>query len=424
MPDVTSPRTGKQARSRRDRRAGASGERSRETANRERARGATSGERARAPSTPGRASQQPAAAADAAPPGLRYVNDGQPGIARRRAGRGFYYVAPDGRRVSDADTLTRIRALAIPPAWTEVWICPLAHGHLQATGRDARGRKQYRYHARWVSQRGEAKFSRMAAFGRALTRIRRQVGRDLRRAPLSREHVLATIVLLLERTLIRVGNEEYARSNGSFGLTTLRDRHARVNGTKVQFELRAKSGVKQAVEVVDRVLARNVKRCRDLPGQTLFQYVGEDGTPQRIDSADVNDYLRAITGEDFTAKDFRTWAGTVLAAHALCRAPAASDIRRPASRQSRSTPARRASHASRAAIERVRKRDVVAAINEVSSRLGNTPAVCRKYYVHPVVLQRYMDGITVRAASPARTPRSCARLSAEEWAVLRFVEHH
>src|SRR5215470_5909186 len=256
-------------------------------------------------------------ARDANRAGLHYTRDDRPGIRRRRAGRGFTYRDDDRGRVTDRATLERIRALAIPPAWTDVWICRDPDGHLQATGRDARGRKQYRYHARWRRRRDAGKFGRMAAFGRALPRIRAACDADLRRPGLPREKVLAAVVRLLELTLIRVGNEEYARLDRSFGLTTLRDRHARVEGSRIRFRFRGKSGRRHEVGLRDRRLARLVRRCQELPGQELFQYEGDDGAIHDVGSGDVNDYLREISGEDFTAKDFRTWAGTVLAFRAL-----------------------------------------------------------------------------------------------------------
>ncbi|HZS08786.1 MAG TPA: DNA topoisomerase IB [Blastocatellia bacterium] len=299
--------------------------------------------------------------------GLRYVNDTSPGILRRRAGKGFSYIGVDGKPLRDADELARIRALAIPPAWTGVWICPSPHGHIQATGRDAKGRKQYRYHARWRAVRDETKYDRMIAFGHALPRIRERTESDLVLPGLPREKVLATVVRLLERTLIRVGNEEYARANRSFGLTTLRDQHVRVKGSTLRFEFRGKSGVRHTIDLNDRRLARIVRRCQELPGQELFQYLDEAGEPQSIGSAEVNDYLREITGEDFTAKDFRTWAGTVFAALALQESEDFDS-------------------------EAEAKRNVVRAIESVAARLGNTVAVCRKSYVHPVVIELYTEG--------------------------------
>jgi len=298
--------------------------------------------------------------------GLRYVSDAAPGIARRRAGTGFHYVGPDGSAVRE-ETLARIRRLAIPPAWQDVWICPRDDGHLQATGRDARGRKQYRYHPRWREVRDETKYERMIAFGKALPRIRRQVSRDLRRSGLPREKVLAAVVRLLERTFIRIGNEEYARQNESFGLTTLRDRQVRVRGARLAFSFRGKSGVRHEVALTDRRLARIVQHMQDLPGEELFQYVDDAGESRAIGSADVNDYLRAIGGEGFTSKDFRTWAGTLLCARALAR------LETPAS-------------------QTAARREIVQAVTGTAQALRNTPAVCRKCYVHPAVLETYAAG--------------------------------
>lgn len=299
---------------------------------------------------------------------LTHVNDHATAGIRRlgKPGR-FRYVAPNGRTMTKAAELSRIKALVIPPAWRDVWICPDPRGHLQATGRDARGRKQYRYHPKWRKIRDEVKYGKLPAFARALTKIRRRTALDLRKPGLSREKVLAAVVRLLEKTLIRVGNEEYVRQNHSFGLTTMRDQHARINGSKVHFAFRGKSGVKHAVDFEDRRLARIVKACRDLPGYELFQYVDEEGDHHVIDSSDVNAYLRSITGDDFTAKDFRTWAGTVLAAQALAAC-------KPCQSKTES------------------KRNVVRAIEQVASRLGNTKAVCRKCYIHPAILEAYAAG--------------------------------
>jgi len=299
--------------------------------------------------------------------GLRHVRDDAPGIRRVRSGAGFRYVGPDGRPLRDAHTLGRIRALAIPPAWTRVWICPSPDGHIQATGRDARGRKQYRYHARWREVRDETKYGRTLAFIRALPAIRRRVDADLALPGLPREKVLAAMVRLLERTFVRVGNEEYARENGSFGLTTLRDRHVRVAGDRVRLRFRGKSGKEHSIELADERLARIVRRCRDLPGYELFRYFDEDGEARAIDAADVNDYLRAASGAEYTAKDFRTWAGTMLAALALRAEP------RPESAPGA-------------------KRSLAQALESVAERLGNTPAICRKCYVHPAVLDCYLEG--------------------------------
>ena len=308
---------------------------------------------------------EPVASARAA--GLRYVSDDSPGIARRRSGKAFRYLHADGTAVRDPATLGRIRALAIPPAWTDVWICERDDGHLQATGRDARGRKQYRYHRRWREVRDDTKYGRMVAFAKALPRIRRRVRRDLALPGLPREKVLATIVRLLERTRIRVGNEEYARENDSFGLTTLRERQVKVRGAKLKFRFRGKSGVQHDIELTDPRLASIVRRMQDLPGQELFQYIDENGEARGIESADVNAYLKEIAEDDFTSKDFRTWAGTVLAARALQAL----------------TPFESVAEG---------KRNVVQAIEAVAKKLGNTKAVCRKCYVHPAILDTYLEG--------------------------------
>jgi DNA topoisomerase-1 len=299
--------------------------------------------------------------------GLRHIFDERtPGIRRLgRPGR-FRYVRPGGRKISAVE-LARIKSLVIPPAWTQVWICPDPNGHLQATGRDARGRKQYRYHRRFRQMRDDVKYSRLPAFAQALRRIRRRTAADVRKRGLSREKVLAAAVQLLEKTLIRIGNEEYARANGSVGLTTMRDRHATIRGGSVRFEFRGKSGVTHAVDLHDARLARIVKACRDLPGYELFQYVDEQGGRQTICSEDVNAYLREISGDDFTAKDFRTWSGTVLASQALARLAA---FKSPTEA----------------------KRNVMQAVSCVAARLGNTKAVCRKAYIHPTILAAYMDG--------------------------------
>jgi DNA topoisomerase I len=330
--------------------------------------------------------------------GLTYVTEGRPGIIRRRVGRGFVYLDAEGRRIRDRQTRARIRALAIPPAWREVWICASPHGHIQAIGRDARGRKQYRYHARWRETRDEAKYERMLAFARALPRIRARVRADLARPGLPRAKVLATVVRLLETTLIRIGNEEYARANGSFGLTTLRARHVAVRGTSVRFHFRGKGGKEHVVDVRDPRLARIVRRCQELPGQELFQYVDADGKRQSVDSADVNDYLREIAGEEFTAKDFRTWAGTVLAALALAAMPGFASAREA-------------------------RRSVTRAIESVAARLGNTPAISRRCYVHPAVIDAYLHGATLTGvAHDARADTSPrVTLTRTEAALLRLL---
>jgi len=307
--------------------------------------------------------------------GLRYVSDRRAGITRRRAGRGWSYRAPDGTLVRDAKSLARIRALAIPPAWLDVWISPVVSGHIQATGRDARGRKQYRYHPRWRHVRDEAKYDRTIAFAEALPAIRERVAADMGLRGLPRDKVLATIVRLLETTFIRVGNAEYARENRSFGLTTLRDGHAVIDGSEVRFKFRGKSGKDHKVGIQDRRLATIVRRCQELPGQELFQYIDEDGSIQDVTSTDVNEYLRQVTGQGFTAKDFRTWAGTVLAAQAL-----------------------QALEGTAGGTEREMRSNVVRAVEQVAQSLGNTPTVCRQCYVHPAIIDAYLDGAMVRTA--------------------------
>ena len=311
---------------------------------------------------------------------------------------GFGYFDPAGSRITDDNELARIRKLAIPPAWTDVWICPSPKGHLQATGRDARGRKQYRYHPRWRAVRDETKYDRVVAFGEALPRIRARTERDLDRPGLPREKVLAAVVQLLARTLIRVGNDEYARANQSFGLTTLRDRHVDVNGSHVRFEFRGKSGKVHTIGLRSRRLSAVVRRCRDLPGYELFQYVDGGGDRQVVDSADVNEYLREVAGDDFTAKDFRTWAGTVLAVRALLALPAAA------------SPAQS-------------KKNTVQAVQAVAGVLGNTASVCRKCYVHPAVFDAYEDGSLVETLGPLEED-PLARvddLQPDERRVLRFL---
>src|SRR5881396_1348584 len=323
--------------------------------------------------------------------GLRYVSDLSPGIRRKRAGKGFMYRTGEGRTVDDRDTIRRIKGLAVPPAWTDVWICPNPHGHLQATGRDARGRKQYRYHLRWREVRDAVKYDRMVAFAAALPEIRERTDRDLERPGMPFEKVLAAIVRLLEETRIRVGNEEYRKENGSFGLTTLRNRHAEVIGADVHFSFRGKSGKLHRVDLQDRRLARIVKRCLEIPGQELFQFLDESGEAKPIDSADVNAYLRDISGEDFTAKDFRTWIGTVLAAKALAEVATFT------------------SHADA-------KRKIARAVESVAKRLGNTKAVCRKCYIHPAIVEAYLDGATIATLKVRVSRLTNARggLNAEE----------
>lgn len=332
--------------------------------------------------------------------GLRYVSDERPGIRRQRRGDGFTYIDAKGETVTDETTLARIKSLVIPPAWEQVWICPITNGHLQATGRDARGRKQYRYHPRWREVRDETKYTRMLAFGHALNAIRDRTERDLQRPGLPREKVLATVVQLLEKTLIRIGNEEYARSNRSYGLTTMRNRHVKVAGTTIKFEFRGKSGKQHQVGIKSRRLAAIVKRLQDLPGQELFQYIDENGERQSVGSAEVNDYLREITGEEFTAKDFRTWAGTVLAALALQEFEAFDSAAQA-------------------------KKNVVTAIEAVAGMLGNTPSVCRKCYIHPAVLEAYADGTmleTLKQRTEEELRGDLSRLRPEEAAVLGLLQ--
>src|SRR5574338_1229588 len=330
--------------------------------------------------------------------GLHYTTDHSPGIRRVGSAKRPRYVGPKGKPVRDAATLARIKSLVIPPAWTDVWICTDAQGHRQATGRDARGRKQYRYHPKWRTVRDETKFDRMLAFGYALPHIRERVERDLAIPGLPRPKVLATLVQLMEKTLIRVGNEEYARANRSHGLTTLRDHHVRLNGGSLKFRFRGKSGVEHEITVSDRRLTAIVRRCRDLPGQELFQYVDDEGVTRYVRSNDVNDYLKEITGEPFTSKDFRTWAATVLAAEAL---RACGPCRTKKELQSH----------------------VVNAIDDVAGRLGNTRSVCRKCYVHPAVLAAFESGQLARAFArrAGRGARPPAGLGEGELAVLRLL---
>jgi DNA topoisomerase-1 len=328
--------------------------------------------------------------------GLRYVSDERPGLRRVKSGRGFRYLDGTGRMIHDADTLARIHALAIPPAWTDVWICPDPRGHLQATGRDDRGRKQHRYHPRWREIRDETKFDKLIAFGRALPGIRRKTARHLRRPGLPREKVLAAVVRLLEKTLIRVGNDEYARHNNHFGLTTLRDKHVDVHGADVHFEFKGKSGVARTVDLHNRRLAKIIKHCQDLPGYELFQYLDETGRRVDVTSAEVNAYLHELTGQPFTAKDFRTWAGTLLAAAALRElAPCESGAQA--------------------------KKNVVQAVKTVARRLGNTQAVCRKCYIHPRVIELYLQGELDQTLQRTAAP-SARALCAEEAALIALLK--
>jgi len=332
--------------------------------------------------------------------GLRYVSDHSHGIRRRKTPSGFTYLGTDGKVIRRATDLERIRKLAVPPAWTDVWICPHPRGHVQATGRDAKGRKQYRYHAAWQTGRGETKFDRMQAFAAALPLIRRRTKADLAQPGLARNRVLAALVQLLEKSLIRVGNEEYAKQNQSFGLTTFRDRHVQVRGDRLRFQFRGKSGIRHSVDVNDRRLARVVKQCRDLPGQELFQYLDDAGKRQRIASGHINGYLKEVTGEEFTAKDFRTWSGTVLAVTAL------RDFTPPDTQAQM-------------------EKNVVLAIEAVAAVLGNTRAVCRKSYVHPGVIECYTDGTMAKLLSRRSKAggKGTAGLRADEATVLAILRH-
>jgi DNA topoisomerase I len=330
--------------------------------------------------------------------GLRYVTDAEPGIYRRRRGKGFQFIDAEGKAVRDKETLSRIKSLVIPPAWSGVWICQNPKGHLQVTGRDARGRKQSRYHPRWREVRDETKFERMTIFGGILPTIRERVEQDLSLPGLPRHKVLATIVRLMEATLIRVGNEEYARENHSYGLTTMRNKHVEVEGSSVTFKFQGKSRVRHTVDIQDRRIAKIVQRCQDIPGYELFQYVDKEGNHHTIDSADVNDYLREVSGQDFTAKDFRTWAGTVLACTVLQEFEAFES-------------------------QTQAKKNVVQAIKDVAARLGNTPSVCRKSYVHPVVLDTYFSGAMIKTVKQKAEEEVAAQaLREEEVALLQLLQ--
>ncbi len=325
--------------------------------------------------------------------GLVYVDDSQPGITRRLARGRFQYFAADGTRIRDRKDIARIDALAIPPAYLEVWICPKSNGHIQATGRDARGRKQYRYHDAWNALRGANKYEQLTEFAHALPRIRRRVEDDMARTGLTQEKVAAVVVRLLETTLVRIGTPAYARTNGSYGLTTLKRRHITVAGERIRLRFRGKSGVEHDVAIRDRRIASVIRRCMDIPGQELFRYLDEEGNPHTVDSGSVNDYLRAAGRADFTAKHYRTWAGSVLALALLRTRPWESETQA--------------------------RRTVADVVKEVARRLGNTPAVCRQCYVHPRVLQAYLDGeLTAQGAAPA-SPRG---LSADERRLLAFLK--
>ncbi len=331
--------------------------------------------------------------------GLSYVSGNGPGISRERRGKGFAYRDANGKLIRDVTILRRIRLLVIPPGWRDVWICPLAHGHLQATGYDSRTRKQYRYHPRYRTVRDATKFSRMIAFGTALPQIRQQVELDLKERGLSKRKVLATVVRLLETTCIRVGNEEYAKDNHSFGLTTLRNRHVHIEGRTLHFKFRGKSGQEHDIELQDRQLARIVQRLHNLPGYDLFEYLDDSQRPVKVASEDVNQYLREISGDDFTAKDFRTWMGTCLAALAL---QAMGECKR----------------------ENEVKRNIVSAIKETAKRLGNRPSACRKYYVHPGILDGYTNGRLFAALRTSKSGDVPNELRRAELCVMSLVKNY
>ena len=332
--------------------------------------------------------------------GLSYVSDEAPGIRRRKSGKGFTYTRPDGAKVADKATLERIRSLAIPPAYTDVWICPRASGHIQATGRDAKGRKQYRYHPAFREVRESTKYEHMLEFARGLPAIRKTIDEHMSLRGLPREKVLATVVHLLENTLIRVGNSDYVKQNKSYGLTTLRDPHVKVEGGELRFQFKGKSGKTWKLQVKDRRIARIVKACQDLPGQDLFQYIDDDGEQLSITSADVNAYLKEITGREITAKDFRTWAGTVLAALALSEFEEFDN-------------------------QAKAKKNIREAIEKVASRLGNTPSICRKCYVHPEVFACYLDGgllLDIKQQIETQLREDLSSLKPEEAAVLSLLQ--
>jgi DNA topoisomerase I len=340
-----------------------------------------------------------ASAASAEEAGLRFVAENEPGISRRRAANSFRYKSSSGAVLKDERTLARIQSLVIPPAWTDVWICARADGHIQATGRDARGRKQYRYHPDWTRVRDDAKFDRLIEFGKTLPKVRRTIRRHMGERGLSRRKVLATVAHLLDTTLVRVGNREYARNNKSYGLTTLQDRHVTFSGAELRFQFRGKTGKEWKLKMSDRRVARIVRSCQELPGQHLFQYEDGDGVIRQVASADVNDYIRCIAGAEVTAKDFRTWAGTVFAAMALREfEPVETEVSA--------------------------KRNVREAIKTVAARLGNTPAICRKCYVHPEVVAAYLDGKLTQLLDKAPSKalaRALAALPAEEAATLLLL---
>jgi DNA topoisomerase I len=333
--------------------------------------------------------------------GLRYVSDTMPGIRRKRTGRGFVYIDVAGSPIRNGNELARIKALVIPPAWTDVWVCPSPQGHIQVTARDAKGRKQYRYHPRYREIRDETKFGRMLEFSDLLPALRDRVEKDLQLSGLPRDKVLATVVRLLEKTLIRVGNDEYARENKSYGLTTMRRRHIQVTGHTLRFDFRGKSGLMHSVAVTDRRVARIIQHCQELPGQELFQYLDDDGRRQTIDAGDINDYLKRVSGREVTAKDFRTWSGTMLAAFELRTLGPAMN-------------------------EKEAKTNVVQAVDKVAKRLGNTRAVCRKYYIHPAIIESYLKGSVVPVPpqpTDQKRERPSGALRRDELVVLDFIQN-
>lgn len=347
---------------------------------------------------PGAITEEHVEAARAA--GLRYVTDDTPGIRRKRVGRGFSYIGPDGKVIKDSEQKKRLKSLVIPPAWTDVWICPDPNGHIQVTARDAKGRKQYRYHPRYRQARDETKFDRMLEFSKVLPNIRDRVEKDLNRPGLPRRKVLAAVVKLLERTLIRIGNDEYAKDNQSYGLTTLRSEHVEVTGWKLRFEFSGKSGKEYSISLTDGRIAGIIQRCQTLPGEELFKYLDKTGKKQVVDSGDINQYMKEITGGDFSAKDFRTWAGTVHAAVTLRGIGIATS-------------------------QREAQSNVVKAVDAVAKQLGNTRAVCRKYYIHPTVIKSYMNGKVLHTPPAPKTyerRRPSASLRREETGVIEFLE--
>jgi DNA topoisomerase-1 len=329
--------------------------------------------------------------------GLRYVSDDMPGIYRKKRGNGFIYLDASGQKIKDREILDRIQSLVIPPAWRDVWICPLPNGHLQVTGYDARNRKQYRYHPAWNSIRSQTKFSRLTNFAKALPAIREQVKKDLAKRSICKEKVVATVVYIMEKAYIRIGNQEYAKENGSFGLTTMRDRHVAISGSRIRFAFKGKKGVMHDIELEDKRLARIVKQCREIPGHELFQYYDEEGQRHAIDSGDINEYVHALCGEEFTAKDFRTWAGTLLAFSSLwCMEVPETKTEM--------------------------KHKLNEIVKEVAHKLGNTPAVCRKYYIHPLLEEACASGRLAELYRQCSGKESAEEQEVRENILLKFLE--